>query len=609
MKMGLEDILERNPIVRRIKSLQDNNHELLTWLLNSPFASRNVTAKYPSNVLRIVETEKGSETRDAMLDVIIKNHLPSVGREQLVDHISNEHNHVGYLLYHLFMLYGGEVVDIKDFYRFAGRTWVRPDYKQIFAGRAIGTTAIYQLIPVLVPDYTDMIDMEHDAVSRPGHAVIFRRTKDKFRKEYEDIFGEFSRNMLEGDSLFSQGTLEGVPKAADMQNEYAKVKEEQFELDSKDSKCKYTVTWIPPPYEALTGVHLPEVSKHPRAILSLAKFAWDNRRGIWQGYRAARRAKHVFESPEGRVLFETVIKYEGEIQRRREAEKTRLEAEIASTVLRHRNRLLSMTLHSNIQGSRVVNRYLRNVGNSLPFFEGIYLIAQRAYDFLEQVYSSDRYDSSQLDTHSLNLIIERDQMESFRHNLEEFHRYISRLNAQSPNAVRAMDDMHTRFGMSRRAFSPSPTGDGNIKEDIEGIVELLGDEFKQYKIGVEVNLDRISSKAEPYSLYMPDVYSSLLFNAIDAIGRKGIKGKIGIFGAEVDNKNGRWIKLDFYDNADPIQPHLAPALFQPVAQERGLGRGLDLCHWALANVNGFMKYNNQSDNPNYTKHISVWLNR
>jgi len=342
--MDLEKILN-NPVVGRIKTLQESNHELVTQLLSYPFSSKNVTARYIDNVLRIVETEKGRETRDQVIDTILTNHLHSVSKEEFIEHINNEHNHVNFLVYHLFMQYSAEAVGVDnlgDFYYFAARNTLRPDFKLMFIAKAFKSVrTLLKYMSELTPNFTDMLEMELDEEHSITGKVIFYRTMiDEYLEQYKDVFGEFWEEVLRYDDLYTQGFFTSVPKL--IRSEYDSAKVERIDFDSDDQvKCKYSMAWTSSAEETIYDGALPLISRNLSPSFEFFKVVLvknnynplEAGKDLVRALGDTRKVKKNFESPEFQTLLASSVRMDLEVQRQIEtglrAERAIMEAEKA----------------------------------------------------------------------------------------------------------------------------------------------------------------------------------------------------------------------------------------------------------------------------------------
>jgi len=326
--MGLEDIVQINPIVQRIGQIED------------PFKPSDVTTKYAITVLDLVRIHKGQETLDEMVDAIITNHLPSVAnKNEFLKYVNNEHHWVNGFLYILFFEYGKEVLQIDDFYRFVGRTMVNPMFLQIAAGESLGIGFIYSMAAKLNPNFNDAIDLEYDsAKSRNGHAVIYRATKDAYKKRYMEVFGEdlFPLVMM-NDDLLTQGALEGVPRAVSSDNDFAKVIEEPKCENRGDDHCEYHVEWDPRPYMDISEVSI----RHPGSIVKATY-------NIIRGIGSAMETKIINISPKVRGMTDKIISMGVIIQQ--DAEEIQREYEARLDAERAAGQLLAEVDRSTFQG-------------------------------------------------------------------------------------------------------------------------------------------------------------------------------------------------------------------------------------------------------------------
>lgn len=263
--MGLEDILEGNPIVRSIGSKR------IKGVLDTAQEDKDTTAKYAFIAMELVKRAKGEDALDKMVSAIIANHMPAgTKKDEFISYVSNEHNWIDGLLYVLFMEYGKEVLQIDDFYRHVGRTTVNPMFTLVAAGELMGINFIYQKAAELNPNFTRAIDLEYKKKgSRNGHAIIIRRTKDYYRQKLLRVFGEeLYRTVLMNDDILTQGVLEGVPRAVSIGNDFARIADEpSCEIRSGQDYCEYHIEWTPKPY-----IDFSEVSwENPLSIASVAR--------------------------------------------------------------------------------------------------------------------------------------------------------------------------------------------------------------------------------------------------------------------------------------------------------------------------------------------------
>ncbi len=332
--MGLEDILDRNEIVRRIGVLEREEN---------PFV-RDVRTPYAITALALVREQSGKEAHDNLISVLRKNHLPNFkSNETFLEYINDEHNWINIFLHHLIIQYAKDVLQIKDMnsltgkvidsiYSLTGQLTINPTstdpdsvkisrehYDIIAAGEGLGIGFMYELIQDANTQFNTVTEMWHDPDNfRNGHAVIFRRTNEGTKKRYNARVGEdYAATLLKEDSLTTQGALRGIPRIRRRNNDLANVVEAYSELDGIHDHCMYIVEWKPDLYEGLTGITgWTKVDLHGMSILKPSslwflfqnrEFMLANKSKFLKGIREAKRVEDFYRTERGKAEIGALV--------------------------------------------------------------------------------------------------------------------------------------------------------------------------------------------------------------------------------------------------------------------------------------------------------------
>jgi len=313
--MGLETILERNPIIKAAGKI------------NNPF-NRDATTKYIITLLDLIEITRGKDVKEEIVGNIIDNHVPSVkNKNEFLNYINNEHNWIDGILNTLFFEYSKECLQIEDIYRFVGRTTVSPKFLHITVGELFGIEFIYEQVAKLNPNFNSVIDLEFVSdKSSIGHTVIRKKVLEHYKKRLKAIFGEeLYKDVIRNEDLITIGVLEGVPKAIDPNNDFAKLVNEPYCESREDDYCEYNIEWTPKPYIDLSKVSI----RSPKSIVNVG---YNAARGVGKAITAG----IIYKLPQVKNLIDRILQMEVVIQKsteeiRRESE-ARLQAQRLAAV-------------------------------------------------------------------------------------------------------------------------------------------------------------------------------------------------------------------------------------------------------------------------------------
>ena len=210
--------------------LRSNTFILTTGVFLNPFSPPDITTKYTITVLDMVQSIKGTDALEDLLDAFMSNHLPAnYDRSEFLEILQNEHSWMNGILHLVIREYGKETLNVQDFYRLVGSNSITSKFALMAAGRAFSISFIYKSAVRLSPNVNHVMHVEYDKVkSRIGYTVLRFVIHEDFKIDLDVIVIDVDLGDI--GSIFCTGEIYPVgmrwrsTKAAKEKRRYEKEK-------------------------------------------------------------------------------------------------------------------------------------------------------------------------------------------------------------------------------------------------------------------------------------------------------------------------------------------------------------------------------------------------